>query len=473
MSKKHNTINRRKFLGQASCAAVGATTLFSGLVNMKALNAAAISNSSVYRVKNDYKALVCIFLAGGNDSYNMLVPRGQNEYQQYATTRSNLALAQNSLLPISPKTSDGREYGLHPSMPNMQRYFNEGRAAFVSNVGTLIEKIPSADGFYSRGFKVPLGLYSHADQAAHWQTAVPQSRGALGWGGRMADLIQDMNENTSISLNISLSGNNIFQNGKVVVPYSIERDGSGSIGIQGYEEQEFFGNLLRSSVDNLMDYHYQDMFKNAYANTVKSAQANHLVFSSAIQNLAPLQTTFSTNNLSRGLNMVAKTIAIRDQLNVNRQCFFIEYGGWDHHDEVLLIQGEMLAELDLAISEFQNSLVEMGLEDQVTTFTISDFARTLTSNGNGTDHGWGGNAMVLGGAVNGGDMYGNYPQLTLENGLELGSGVYVPTTSADEYFAELALWFGVSPTDLDTVLPNIRNFYSPDPVARPLGFMKS
>ena len=419
-------------------------------------------------MNSNYKALVCILLAGGNDSYNMLVPTSDSEYNAYSITRSNLALAKNSLLGLTPLVSNQPELAVHPSMPEVQQLFNNGKLAFVSNIGTLIEPT-TKQKIYNGGASLPLGLLSHADQIQQWQTSVPQTRSALGWGGKMADLLQSMNANQNISMNISLSGRNVFQAGNQTSEYTIRPFGTGSIGIQGYNGDDIIDQIRTTAVKSLLEKQYTDIFTKTYADVTKQAQDSHELFSSAVRNVN-LNTTFSNSYLSQSMQMVAKTIAARDTLNVTRQTFFITFGGWDHHDEVLNNQVRMLSIVSKALNEFNSAMEELGMANNVTTFSISDFARTLTSNGNGTDHAWGGNTIVMGGAVNGGQIYGTYPSLSLNSDLDLGNGVLVPTLSTDEYFAELAQWFGVSNGDLADIFPNLTNFYVPG-VTPPIGFM--
>ncbi len=470
MGKNHNhkKLSRRKFLGQASCAALGSTAMLSSLLDMKLLNAMAVSN---IRPLNDYKALVCILLAGGNDSYNMLVPRGNNEYLDYQTIRSTLALPQGSLLPITPNTSDGKEYGVHPSMPEVQGMFEDGNLAFISNVGTLVE--PTNKNQYENGLvNLPLGLYSHADQIQQWQTSVPHDRSPYGWGGKVADILQSMNTNQQVSMSISMSGNNVFQSGNTTTAYSVDPFAGEGKTIRGYGDNDDYWNMLRTTaIDNMMAEVYQNILEETYKGTIVSSQAAADMFNDALGQVAPLTTTFSENQLSTSLQMVANTIAARTALGACRQTFYVVIGGWDHHDEVIETQEVMLGVVSAAMKQFYDATVELGIENDVTTFTISDFSRTLTSNGNGSDHAWGGNTMVMGGAVNGKEIYGTYPDLYSDNNLDVGRGVLIPTTSADEYFAELALWFGVSPSDLPLIFPNIGNFYSIGSGVNPIGFL--
>jgi uncharacterized protein (DUF1501 family) len=472
---KRRKINRRQFIGEASCAAVGSTTLFSMLSQLFMTNALSTSGMGM-GMNDDYKALVCILLAGGNDSFNMLIPRSDDEYNEYVATRSNLSIPQDQILPINPITSDGREYGVHPSMGGVQNLFEDGKLAFISNVGTLYEPIMNRDEYHSREKTRPLGLYSHSDQIQQWQTSVPQSREAAGWGGRLADIMQSLNDYQGISMNISLSGRNVFQSGDTVLEYAIQNEGTGVEGVERikYQNNQGFLNMIRDqAVDSLTSDVYSHVFKQTFSEQMRSSIEAQNIFSNAIANVPPMSTTFSDHYLSENLEMVAKVIAARQDLGMTRQTFFMTFGGWDHHNELINNQNYMLGVVNNALSEFNAALEEIGMEDKVTTFTISDFSRTLTTNGNGSDHAWGGNQIVMGGSVIGKEIYGNYPALYLDgNPLNVSNrGILIPTTSCDAFFAELALWFGLSSNDLTTVLPNIGNFYSPGDPDWPIGFL--
>ena len=466
MEKKH--ISRRHFLGTASCAALGTTTFFNTLLNLGMTSVLAAPRG--IRRNGDYRALVCILLGGGNDSFNMLVPSNAASYAAYAAARSNLALPQGNLLPLNYTDGQGQTFGLHPAMPEVQSLFNSGKLALIANAGTLVQPTTKAQ-FQAQSVPLPKGLLSHADQAQQWQTSLPDSRDAQGWGGRMADILSGLNTNQDISMSISLGGTNVFQTGQQSAEFAIQNTGNGSVGIQLYESQTWYDQLIRGGVDSLLNQQYQDIFKRTYRDKIREAQDTHEVFSGALAAVPPFTTSFSNTPLSRDLHMVARTIAARDTLGMSRQTFFLQFNGWDHHDEVLNNQMAMLAVVSAALSEFQAAMEELAIDDCVTTFTVSDFARTLTSNGNGSDHAWGGNAIVLGGAVNGGEIYGNYPSLALGSGLELGNGIILPTTATDLYFAELATWMGVSNADLPYLLPNLGNFYTIGSPTPPLGFM--
>ena len=471
-------MNRRQFLGSASCAAVGSASLFSTLMNLRMANTAAAQNLPISPLSanalaggNDYKALVCIFLAGGNDSFNMLVPRGNAEYSEYAAIRADLALPQGDLLPLNALETNGRSYGVHPSMPEVAQLFNAGDLAFVANVGTLVEPTTLA-GIESGLAKLPLGLYSHSDQIMHWQTSVPDKRTGFGWGGRTADLLKSLNGSDVISMNISLAGTNLFQTGTTLTEYSVVPWGNGAVQIHGHDDIWWSRHVLKNAaIESMLDLAYQNLFDQTFANSTRAAIDGAALFANAIADLPPFATQFSDNELSNSLAMVAKTIAARNVLGYRRQTFFVMLGGWDHHDEVLNNQVAMLSVASKALKEFQDALTELGAHNDVVTFTASDFGRTLTSNGQGSDHAWGGNHMVMGGPVRGSRIYGDFPALYEDNPLDTGRGRLIPTTSCDEYFAEMALWFGVAPGDLATVFPNIGRFYNTSSDETPLNML--
>ncbi len=467
-------MSRRKFLWNTGCAAMGTATMMSSINNLALMN--KLIGTSL-TPPTDYKALVCILLAGGNDSFNMLVPRGNPEYGEYAATRSTLALPQADLLPINPITSDGKLYGVHPSMAGVQQMFEAGNLAFLANAGTLIEPVPNATAYFDELVDLPLGLYSHSDQIQQWQTSIPQSREAIGWGGRLADIMKTININQNISMNISLAGRNVWQSGNTVLEYSISNEGNGVQGINPivpswYSNSGFLSRLRDTAVRDMATETYANIFKQTFGELTTQTMDTFEAFEAAM-NATSINAPFSDHYLSQNLKMVARVISAREALGMCRQTFFMTFGGWDHHDELINNQEYMLGVVSDAISEFQAGLVEIGMQDKVTLFTISDFARTLTSNGNGSDHAWGGNCMVSGGAVNGKEIYGQFPSLALDgNPLVVSNrGNLIPTTSADEYFATMALWFGLSPFDLSIVLPNIGNFYNVNSGVSPLGFL--
>ncbi len=439
---------------QPSCDKVGSTSLYSTVLNLAAAGRASVEDLAT---GPRYRALVCLFLDGGNDSFNMLVPCEAEEYERYKTSRGNLTLSGDSLLGVTTPANDpaGRMFGMHPSMDELRDLYNLGKLSFVSNVGTLVEPTNLA-AINSGQARLPLGLYSHADQFMHWQTGTPDARGTVGWAGRAAELLQSINERHDVSMNISLSGTNILQSGRNLIPYSITPNGVSLL--EGYNDPSRV--FFRRAVDSLLEQKYQNLLQQTYADLTRSAVDSAAIFRD-IWNASPVvMTPFPDTPVGRSLRGVAQSLAMREPLGMRRQTYFVRVAGWDHHDEVLASQATLLRMVTHAVGSFWRALGELGLQDDVLLFTISDFGRTLTSNGKGSDHGWGGNQFVLGGGHRGGRIYGNYPEdLGLGNALDVGRGRLIPTLSADEYLAELALWLGVQPADLPLVLPNIDRFY--------------
>ncbi len=464
---KKQYLSRRHFLGQASCMALGSTTLLSTLTNLKFVNAATMANSSIVG-GDDYKAMICILLSGGSDSHNMLIPRETNRYNEYAQTRGAIAIPRNQLGVLN-----GSDYGVHPSMSGIRDLFNDEKLSFISNIGTLIQPL-TKDQVWQNEQLLPLGLFSHSDQIQQWQTSLPNSRSSIGWGGKISDLMSSLNTNDKISMNISLSGNNIFQTGQNTVEYTINAE-TGGMPIYGYKENNnpaAFDIARNNAVDNILDAQYADIYKKTYVDVIKTSRDANKQFSEALETAPFIRDLFPDNEFSNALHMIARTIAVRESLGLRRQIFFVDFGGWDHHDELLSSQSEMLRILSDGMSGLNSALERIGVADCVTTFTCSEFGRTLSWNGNGTDHAWGGNVMVMGSTINGGQVFGNYPSLELESDLELGGGgIMLPTLSVDEYFAELAMWFGVSAGELATLFPNLGNFYNSGSGNMPIGFM--
>ncbi len=457
-------LTRRKFLTHSCSLGVASATLTTTFAQLGLVRHAAAQSLDGYR------ALVCVLLAGGNDSYNMLVPDDADQYAEYAAIRSDLAIGRDTLLTLPGTTTAGRRYGLHPGMPELRDLYADGDAALIANVGTLLEAFDAA-AVEAGTARLPLGLFSHADQINQWQTAVPDARIAQGWAGRIADMMQDVNLANGIAMNISLSGTNVFQSGTSTSGYTIEAEGEGAIGLNAYDDGSDFGALRKEMIDRLLASPQPNLLRRAYATRLRDAIDSQQVFAEAIATAPELATQFSPNPFSRSLRQIARVIGARDALGAQRQTFFVTVGGWDHHDEVLDNQARMLPTISAGLAEFRDALVELGVFNDVTTFTTSDFGRTLTSNGRGSDHGWGGHHIVMGGSVAGGAMYGDYPELSAQSSLDVGRGIYAPTTSVDEYFAELALWFGVPVSDLARVLPNVGEFYAPGSASPPLGFL--
>ena len=458
-----STLTRRGFLGRASCAAVGTASVFSSILNLRLVGSVSAAEAPD---DSDYRALVCVFLAGGNDSFNMLAPATGDGHAQYAATRGGVALPQSSLLPLGNALPDGRTLGVSASMPELHALYGANKLAFISNVGTLVEPTDLA-GYQSGLTKLPLGLFSHADQQMHWQSSLPDTRApAAGWSGRMADLLMSLNDAGPVSMNVSVAGINLFQSGAQTSVLAVSE--SGATELTQWNQASFLPR--QQAMESLLDAQYRNVFERTFAGMKRQAIDASATFRLATQGAAPIAAPFtSTNGLSRQLQMVAKTIAARETLGKRRQTFFVIMGGWDLHAG-MSSHGALLQRVSQAVNEFQGAMVEMGLEDQVTLFSASDFGRTLSPNDDGTDHAWGGNQFVVGGAVNGGRVYGTYPELALGTVLDTGRGRLIPTTSVDEYFSELALWMGVSVANLPLVLPNLSRFHDASS-GPPLGFL--
>jgi uncharacterized protein (DUF1501 family) len=468
---------RRQFLGQASCAAVSSIPVLNTLLN---LSFAEKISALTAPTNSDYRAVVCVFLSGGNDSFNMLVPRETSAYAQYQATRSNLALAPGSLIDIHPTGQN--TFAVHGGMPEIAALFEAGHAAFVANVGTLIEPVQNRTQVSAITKQLPLGLYSHSDQIEQWQTSLPNQRSGIGWAGRTADLLQGLNANQKVPMNISLDGSNVWQTGHQNAEYAITTGGAVALEKYSFNWQQYNTSTQAFSqgVDSHLAQQYSNILMQTFNTRKKAALDAYNAFTTATAASLPGSITFPGSYVGTRLQMIAKAIQghAHSALGAVRQTFFVNLGGWDHHSGVLNLQGQMLPQISAAIGAFYNQLVAMNMQNNVTLFTASDFGRTLTSNGQGSDHAWGGNQLVVGGSVLGKHIYGTFPSLALnpdtgpeQNPLDTGSGRLIPTTSCDQFFAELALWLGVSPTDLPLVLPNIANFYTPSLATPPLGFM--
>lgn len=467
---------------------MGSTTLLSTLSQLTSLNGVMGKQPSGVGYPTDYKALVCILFSGGIDSYNMLIPMGvnaggDNGFNEYKAIRTDLSVL-NPIALTNPQCVGFKSfgcnygaYGVHPQMTGVRDLFNSGKLSFLSNIGTLVEPILNKTQFDSGQKKLPLGLYSHSDQIMQWQTSVPQSRDAYGFGGRIADLFNAANANTEVSMNISLGGKNTFQRGYNVAEYAISNNVQpSSVGFEAlpswWGNSGYLTDSRNATIDSLVSQTYFNLLQQSYSSSTRTATAAFEVFKSALNKVPTITTAFPTSKLATDLLAIAKIISVRSHLGAKRQIFFVNYGGWDMHDDLLTGLDSKLPVVSQALKAFYDATVELGVANQVTSFTISDFARTITSNGKGSDHAWGGNQIVMGGAVNGGKILGAYPKMNANYPLNVSfRGNFIPAVSTDEFYAELALWYGISPSDLCYVLPNIGNFYSYAPGQYPLGFM--
>jgi uncharacterized protein (DUF1501 family) len=411
---------------------------------------------------SDYRALVCVFLFGGNDSFNMLVPRSAAQYNAYFASRQNMAVAQADLLPISPLNPDGAEYGIHPSMTGLKDLFDRGQAAFVANVGPLLVPTTKAE-YTAKSVPLPPQLFSHNDQQDQWHALRGRHLMETGWAGRMADLIRINVANQQLATNVSLAGTTLFQSGDATVAYTM--GAAGPLAFTGFGAAGL--NLeQRRAFERVIDASYDSIYARGFAEVQRRAVEAADRVTAAVQQAPTLITQFPATPLGQQLQTVARLIAVRDRLAMQRQVFFVSTGGFDSHDDQLANQPTLLGNVSACLAAFHAATVELGIAQAVTTFTQSDFGRTLTSNGDGTDHAWAGVQIVVGQSVRGQRIFGRYPSLTLNGPDDVGGGRLIPSVSADQYAATLARWFGIAEADLPQVAPHIGNF-----AERDLGFL--
>jgi uncharacterized protein (DUF1501 family) len=402
----------------------------------------------------DYRALVCIFLFGGNDSNNMVIPMDTKSFDAYTNVRKNLALPAANLLPVETKAK--APFGLHPQLKGAQSLFGSGQLAVVANVGTLVQPL-TRDQYLAQKAAVPSNLFSHSDQQTQWQTSEPNSFATSGWGGRVADQVAYLNAASTFPTLVSVAGNNMFCNGEQTRPGSVVPNAT--LGLKGINSsqasQRRFGAL-----QELLTLNSGATLIQQAAATMAQGLKDSATLSRAMTGATPLETVFPTGAIGAQLQQVAKLIQVSGDLGMNRQIFFCSLGGFDTHTNQLNDQDRLLGQLDQAMAAFYNATVELGVQDKVVTFTESDFTRTFQPNSNGgTDHAWGGHHLVVGGAIKGGDIYGTFPNIALGGPDDAGNeGRWIPTTSIDQYGATLATWFGVPADKLPAVFPNIQKF---------------
>jgi uncharacterized protein (DUF1501 family) len=419
-----------------------------GLRPFGAMNALAQTTS-------DYRALVCVFLFGGNDSNNMLVPFDTTGYGNYANLRGPVALGRNALLPLSPTPN----FALHPSLPEVQSLYNSGKLAFLTNVGTLIQPTSQAQYLADQGTR-PSNLFSHPDQQLEWQNQAVSGRTRSGWAGRIADRLNvQYNSGAQVPMICSLDGDTIFCNGESTQPISLGSQGA----VPPYCADGQYCPSRLQTAQQLATFSSGVSLVQADNDITSNAYRYNTVLTDAMKSAAGLQTAFPTgggNPFGSQLKQVAQLMQVHSALGVKRQIFFVGGGDFDTHGGQLQIQAAQLSQLSPALSAFYSATEELGLASQVTTFTCSDFSRAFQPNSaNGSDHAWGGHHIVMGGAVQGGRMYGTFPTLALGGPDDSDkNGRWIPTTSSSQYAATLAQWFGVATADLSYVLPSLSNF---------------
>lgn len=429
-----------------------------GLASLAAMHEVAAQGAS------DSKFLVCLFMRGGNDQSNMVVPTSTAEYGLYRDARPSISLAAPSLVGIQPANFSGPTLGLHPSLSFVAQLFNQGRAALVANVGNLV--VPVSQTQWNKGspiVPVPNQLFSHVDQEMQWQSASPRKQIAQGWLGRVGDVLgSTYNAGNPLSMCLNLGRSNLMLTGGRTLPYKVTPGGSprlyalDGISYSGVAIQSLKA-IQQQARQNVLEQQTSAMFK-------RSVELQGVV-AAALAGVS-INTAFPTTLLGDQLRGVARMMSASRSLNHRRQVFFVDIEGFDFHESLLTRQADRLKEVNDALQAFYNYLQESGLWSQTVLFTASDFGRALQSNGKGADHGWGSHHLVMGGPVRGRTVYGQWPATGLRTPEDAGQGRLIPTTSIEQYAATLGNWFGVSNADLNYVLPNIDNFAS-----RNLGFL--
>ena len=471
-----NSATRREFMRRtAGLSLAGAAAPWT-------LNLAAISHAAA-QTADDYKALVCIFLSGGNDFANTVIPFDTAGYGEYAAIRPTLATPQTSLIGLdSINAPDGRQYALAPqlttspsttalTLKSLADLFNSGHLGVLLNIGTLVRPTTKAQ-YGAKSVALPPKLFSHNDQTSFWQSSRPEG-GTVGWGGSMADLIASGNGNSTFSC-MSVSGNAVFLAGSSTVQYQVSS--SGAVAVNNIARSNSLNPKLYNSTaaaralkEMVTGYGGANLLEKEYTRVV----ARSIVAEESLRQALgeQLVTAFGSvdsqgnaiaNPLANQLKMVARTIKARSGLGAKRQVFFVSLGGFDLHDDLLQRHPLLLQQVNDAMSQFYAATVELGVENQVTTFTASDFGRTAISNGDGSDHGWGSHHFVMGGAVKGRTLFGTPPVLANNGPDDVGQGRLLPSTSVDQLAATLATWFGVSGADLPWVVPSINNYSQKD-----------
>jgi len=437
---------RRDFLklGCRALSAAGAAA---------ALGRAGLMTARAQTAASDYKALVCIFLFGGNDSNNMLIPNESSTYPTYQTIRQNLAIPQGSLVSVHDAASN-TTYGLHPSFATLAPLYNTSkRLAIMMNVGTLLQAVPRGSNGLPQLNAVPLpyNLYSHSDQQIAWQDATPQGASGTGWAGRLADRVAAASSGV-VPPAITLAGNALQVVGQTTQATSVTTTNFGLVASATDPGSTALGSLLGlSSGVTLVQ---------AAQKTLTDAISVAGAVNAALSGSSSLGVTFANTDIGTQLGQVAKLIQVRASLGATRQIYFCSQGGYDTHSNQLPQQVTLYGNLAAALVAFDQAMSALNIQNSVATFTESDFGRTFQPNGNaGTDHGWGSHALAMGGAVNGGALYGSYPTLALSGPDDSGNrGTWVPSTSEDQYMGALAKWFGLAQADTDYVFPNLKQF---------------
>jgi uncharacterized protein (DUF1501 family) len=449
---------RRSFLQQVGCGAISAAA-FSATVRRFGLI------SALAQAPTDYKALVCVFLNGGNDGNNTIIP--YDGYSSYSNVRATagLAISQSSLLQISPISQGGLKFGFHPNMPEVQSLFNQQKLAVLCNVGTLLQPTTKSQ-YQSQPSVRPYQLFSHSDQVAQQQASISNNPSQTGWGGRICDVMADSNPGAPLPMGVSIAGTSLYITGYTTRQLAIADSATPLSGVLVLTMSGVATAARRTSYDQIRTYENEFALIKASSDTTNQA----LVASAALSTNPTIATAFPNTSIGRQLLQVARLIKLRDSLFLKRQIFFVSLGGFDTHSNQVAAnnsQNTLLLQLSQAMNAFYQATIELGIPEKVTTFTLSDFGRTFQPAGSGaavgSDHAWGNHALIMGGAVKGGDFYGTYPTLALGGPDDTDSGSnprgrWIPTTSIDQYSATLANWYGLPASQMANVFPYLYRF---------------
>jgi len=447
--------SRREFLRRASALSVA------GSATPLVVNLAAMSAASAQTMPADFKALVCVFLYGGNDHSNTIVPFDNANYQLYAQSRTNLALAQNTLLPLATPTNPsmvGRQVAMRPEMAPLKAIYDQGKAAVLANIGPMRAPMTMAQ-YRNNSVPRPMGLFSHNDQQSDWQSFGPEGT-RIGWGGRMGDLFASANSYQNVTA-ISTSGAAVFVSGSSVAQLQLGNNGAQGIPALQANANVFSTTSASAPLKDIMTAASSHVLANDYNKIVKRSTEAAAAINTAL-GAVTLTTQFPGTGLGNQMRNVARMIAARQALGARRQVFHVSIGGFDQHSGLVAGHGPLWTQISAAMAAFYNATVELGIANNVTAFTASDFGRTLDSNGQGSDHGWGAHHMVVGGAIKGGEMYGTWPDTVLRGPNDVGRGNLLPTTSVDQLVGTFATWFGVPSGSMKDVIPNATNWPSLD-----------
>jgi uncharacterized protein (DUF1501 family) len=485
MNSAPNILTRRSFARSLGGLGLGAAAYSSTIRDLRLIN--SVMAAPTGPTPTDYKALVCLFLSGGNDSNNWIVPTDTTSFNAYTSIRGNLALPQSSLLPLRTgpnvgdpvfQDSDGHNYGFHPNCGELQTLFGEGKLTTVFNIGTLVRPITRAQYLSTASGNKPPQLFSHSDQVTQWQTSIPDQPPATGWGGRVADLLNAWaNPSGGISMSVSLNGANTLEIGNLVSQYHVST--TGAVTLSG---GLMTGNSARvRAMRDIMALPHTNLQRNAYAQVLDRAiytgdQLNSAIAPTALDTFWTVP--FPNTTLGNQLKMIARLIQARRPFNMHRQIFFCSVGGYDTHTSQVTLaptlntttgtHATLLNEVSECMFAFQRAMEQLTVSNSVTTFTASNFSRTFPTNSQGSDHGWGAHHLVMGGAVKGHQTFGRLPTFAINGPDDTGTGRWIPTLAVDQHSATLAKWFGVPDSDIPLLFPNISRFSTAN-----LGFMNS